>query len=542
MTILKKEIREIIRGFNETDAPFPQNETLHGLFEKQVKKTPGNIAVMFKEDTLTYEEFNGKADALARLLRQKGIGREGIVGVMVERSLEMMIALMAILKAGGAYLPISPSTPAKRLEYFLNDTHASVLLVQDKLFKTLNTQQRDNQDFNREVEIINLDDIKNFDELAGPIENINTADDLAYIIYTSGSTGRPKGVMIEHRSIINRLNWMQKCYRLDEHDTLLQKTPYFFDVSVWELFWWSITGARVCFLVPGVEKFPQFLVETVEKAKVTVMHFVPSMLSPFLQYLQDDEHVIKRLGSLRQVFTSGESLLPAHVRSFNETLFRVNQTRLANLYGPTEATVDVTYFDILPGENLERVPIGRPIDNIQIHILDAEMEQVPVGVEGEICISGTGVARGYLNKPGMTREKFVMMDDGTVSRCLYKTGDQGRWIDDGNIEYLGRRDQQVKIRGLRIELGEIEAAISSIPGVMNCVVVVRQFNNSIILILGYIVLKEGIEMGEKNIKNVLKGLLPDYMVPNQLIIMDSFPLTANGKIDRELLPEPTFFK
>jgi amino acid adenylation domain-containing protein len=357
--------------------------------------------------------------------------------------------------------------------------------------------------------------------------------DLAYVIYTSGSTGKPKGVMIEHRSLVNRLHWMQHAYPIGERDVILQKTPYTFDVSVWELFWWALTGATLCFLMPGGERFPLAIVETVRKHRVSVVHFVPSMLNVFLEYLDGKRDSVRSLATLRRVFASGEALAPSHVRKFNDIVAAAAGARLTNLYGPTEATVDVSYFDCPADDGVGVVPIGRPIHNTRFYVM-ADSHQTPIGEPGELCIAGVGLARGYLNNPALTDEKFVV--DPVAGERIYRTGDVARWLPDGNIEYLGRNDFQVKIRGLRIELGEIENTIRAYPGIVDCVAVVRRCSETVILIVAYVVCRGDIDIGV--LKRNLARVLPDYMIPNQFVQIDEMPLTSSGKADRKALPEP----
>jgi amino acid adenylation domain-containing protein len=385
--------------------------------------------------------------------------------------------------------------------------------------------------------IVNLDDPGLY---AGPRENpaiVNLASDLAYVIYTSGSTGKPKGVMIEHRSVVNRLHWMQCAYPIGRDDVILQKTPYYFDVSVWELFWWALQSARLCFLMPGGERMPLAIVETIRKHRITVLHFVPSMLNVFLEYLDGkDDRVLEGLASVRRVFVSGEALALSHVEKFNNTLGNKTGARLTNLYGPTEATVDVSYYDCPTHNYLEKVPIGKPIHNTRLYII-GNGQQVAIGEDGELCIAGVGLARGYLNSQALTDEKFVD-NFGGVRERLYRTGDIARWLPDGNIEYLGREDFQVKIRGLRIELGEIENTVRGFPGVADCVCVARKYSESVILIIAYLVCKSEVEIG--GLKQYLKQHLPDYSIPNHFEILKELPLTPNGKADRKALPEPSF--
>lgn len=306
-----------------------------------------------------------------------------------------------------------------------------------------------------------------------------------------------------------------------------------FDVSVWELFWWSMVGASLCFIPPGFEKFPQAIIEMVEKNQITTMHFVPSMMSVFLDYIRNSAGDIQRLASLKRVFVSGEALKPAHVNRFNETLGQQNGTVLINLYGPTEATVDVTYFDCPTAGTCDLIPIGKPIDNIRIFILDETDQVCPIDVPGELCIAGVGVARGYLNRPQLTAERFIFHADLPAAGKLYRTGDLAKWLPDGNIEYLGRMDNQVKIRGLRIELGEIEAVLVSHPHIRDGAVIVKESSDTIITIVAFITADENLEV--KELKPYLKQFLPEYMIPAEFIILDQLPLTPNGKIDRKRL-------
>lgn len=523
---MAKEYPPQILDFHETDAWFPDT-TIHHLFEEQVKKTPHKIAVYsYQNDPMTYRQLNEKANQLAAILRRKGVGPDKIVAMLIDRSPSMIIGIMGILKAGGAYLPISPADPPERIRYMVEESQVEFLLVQNKTVHAIPF----------DGETINLD---NDGLYSGPSENliiINKPDDLAYVIFTSGSTGRPKGVMIEHRSVVNRLHWMQKRYPIDDTDTLLQKTPYNFDVSVWELFWWAFNGASVCFLIPGGEKIPFIIIEAIKQWKITVLHFVPSMMNVFLEYIKEKEPIeIKKLSFLKKVFVSGEALHPGHLKKFNENLGQHTMASLTNLYGPTEATVDVTFYDC-PRENIEKIPIGKPIDNIQLFVLSDDDEIQAVGETGELCISGVGLARGYLNNVLLTKEKFI--DNPFLpGKKMYKTGDIARWLPDGNIEYLGRKDFQVKIRGLRIELGEIENVIMQYPTVRDCLVTVHQISESIILIVAYYVAEE--ELPANTLKEFLKIYLPDYMIPNRYIKIEKIPLTSNGKANRKELPAPS---
>jgi tyrocidine synthetase-3 len=520
-----------IGEFNRTEAPFPDGATLNELIEAQFARNPSGTAVIcdhdksFGSSALSNAQINAKSNQLAHRLREHGVAPGHIVAMMVERCFAMSIGILGIIKAGAAYLPLPPDNPPDRTEYMLKDGGVAVLLIHGKTAGRTSFQGI----------IIDLDDLSLYQGSEANPEPVNKPQDLAYVIYTSGSTGRPKGVMIEHRAVVNRLHWMQRAYPIGEGDVILQKTPYYFDVSVWELFWWAIEGATLCFLAPGGERNPLLIVEQIRAHKVSVMHFVPSMLSVFVDYLDGrSDAVIARLASVRHVFASGEALASSHVRKFNEVWGGKTGARLINLYGPTEATVDVTYFDCPTGNDFKIIPIGRPIDNIKLYVI-ANGRQVGIGQSGELCIAGVGLARGYLNNPSLTAEKFTDNPANPGER-IYRTGDVARWLEDGNIEYLGREDHQVKIRGLRIELGEIENRVRSYPGIVECVALVKKYSESVILIVAYIVSKDAPDVAQ--LKQYLKQSLPEYMVPNHFERLSEMPLTPSGKADRRALPEP----
>ena len=520
-----------IAQFNGTETPFPDNVTLQELIESQAIKHAVGTAVICDHDkvfgvpSLTYTQLNDKVNQLAHLLRTEGVLPGNLVALMAERSFAMIIGILGIVKAGGAYLPVSPDNPPDRIDYMLKDGGIKVLLVQNKTANRVGFGGL----------IINLDDMDIYRGSTANPAILNKPRDLAYVIYTSGSTGKPKGVMIEHRSVVNRLHWMQQAYAINESDVVLQKTPYYFDVSVWELFWWALQGAKLCFLMPGGERNPLAIVETIKKHHVTVMHFVPSMLNVFLEYLDGKPAgVLNSLASVRRVFASGEALTPSHVRKFNDIWGGKTGARLTNLYGPTEATVDVSYFDCPAHNDFDNIPIGRPIQNTRLYVI-RDGAQTAIGEAGELCIAGVGLARGYLHNAALTDEKFT---DNPVNpgERIYRTGDLARWLPDGNLEYLGREDYQVKIRGLRIELGEIENTISEYPGITDCVVLVKRYSETVILIIAYVVCKSDLEV--EALKQYLKKRLPDYMIPNRFEKIDEMPLTPSGKADRKALPEP----
>jgi amino acid adenylation domain-containing protein len=520
------ERRQLLYEFNDTAADYPRNKTIQQIFEEQVDKTPDNTALIFGDRKMTYAELNEKSNRLAHTLRKYGVGPDKIVAVMTYRSIEMMIGIMGILKAGGAYMPIDPDYPAERKKYMLRNSSTGILLAQHSLL--------DSAEFDGFK--IDLDDMADFSpETMNPLRN-NSPCDLAYVIYTSGSTGSPKGVMVEHTSVINRLNWMQKQYPLDENSVIMQKTTFTFDVSVWELFWWAFTGASVCLINPGDEKEPEKIICAIEKHGVTTIHFVPSMLSVFLSYMNSKKDT-ERLKSLRDVFASGEALSLNQVNLFNNLLFDTNGTRLTNLYGPTEATVDVSYFDCSPMPRINDVPIGRPIDNISLYILDDNRNLLPVGVPGELYIGGTGVARGYLLNPDLTSERFV--DNPYMTNdILYRTGDRARWYPNGDIVFLGRLDNQVKVRGIRVELGEIENRLAMHPHVKEAVIKAFTDSDSLTWLAAFVITEK--QLSTEALRSFLAESLPAHMIPAAFTFLDVMPKTANGKVDRRALLKPEY--
>jgi len=502
----------------------PSERTLVQLFEASAARTPKAPAVHFKHDLLSYGTLNAKANQLARRLQAQGVGRDRIVALVLDRSVEMMIAILAVLKAGGAYLPIAPKSPDARVRFLLEDSGAVALLTQTRFLS---------REFCRGFAgPIDLEDASVFQGDGSCLGLAVDPHDLAYVIYTSGTTGKPKGVMIEHHSLTNRLVWMQKRYPLGPEDVILQKTCYSFDVSVWELLWWSIPGAQVCFLEQGHEVFPQAVMEATENKRVTTMHFVPSMFGAFLDYVSRSQQA-DRLSTVRRIFTSGEALTPHHVNSFNALLYRENGTYLTNLYGPTEATIDVSYYDCPPGEEVNSVPIGRAIDNTALYILkDGRLQDA--GQEGELHISGVNVARGYLNRPELTEEKFVA-DPFDPAHRMYKTGDLAKLRDDGEILYLGRIDNQIKISGRRIELGEIESCICEFGGIEKCAVVANRVSETVANLVAFLVPSNGLALD--SLETHLREQLPDYMVPSRIVESRELPMLSSGKIDRKRLLE-----
>ncbi|OUL22222.1 non-ribosomal peptide synthetase [Nostoc sp. RF31YmG] len=461
--LTKAEQHQCLVEWNNTQKEYPLHLCLHQLIEAQVEKTPDAVAIVFADQKLTYQQLNSRANQLAHYLQKLGVKLEVQVGICVERSLEMVVGLLGILKAGGAYVPIDPDYPQQRQAFMLQDCQTSVLLTQQKFADTLPEHQAQVICLDTDWEIITQESNQN------PATNI-TSDNLAYVIYTSGSTGQPKGAMNTHAGVCNRLLWMQDTYQLTANDRVLQKTPFSFDVSVWEFFWPLLTGACLVVAQPGGHRDSNYLVKLIAKEQITTLHFVPSMLRIFLQ-----EQELEQCDSLQRVFCSGEALPFDLQQSFFERL----QAQLYNLYGPTEAAIDVTAWTCQRHSTEVVVPIGSPIANIQIYILDAQLRLVPVGVPGELYIGGVGLARGYFNRPELTAEKFIHnpFSDRPDVR-LYKTGDLARYQPGGTIEFLGRIDYQIKLRGLRIELGEIEAVLGQHPAVQQNVVVAREDENN----------------------------------------------------------------
>lgn len=515
------EHAHLVQATNPTRVDYPGDATLHGLFEEQVARTPDRIAVVADGTggPLTYAELNARANQVARALREDGIRPDDRVAVLIRRDAAMLTAILGVLKAGGAYVPVDPGYPADRIRFLIEDSGAKVVLVAGETPPA-----------GTGATVRDLGDLSGSD---APLEPAATARDLAYVIYTSGSTGRPKGVMVEHHSVVNRLTWMQRRYPVGGGDVLLQKTPISFDVSVWELFWWAITGAGLALPPRGAEKDPRELLSAIAEHRVTVIHFVPSMFGPFLDLLDRSPESRAAAASLRLVFCSGEELPPARVEQFNR-IFATGAVRLVNLYGPTEATVDVSYYDC-PQGSVDRVAIGRPIDNIRLYVLDRHGEPQPAGAAGELCVAGVGVARGYLDRPELTGEKFVA-DPFHPGDRLYRTGDLARWLADGNLEYLGRLDNQVKVRGNRIELGEVRDCLAAHPGVGDAVVVDRRSASRGTYLAGYYVADVDIDPG--SLRAHVANTLPEFMIPAFFARIDSVPLTPNGKLDRAALPSP----
>lgn len=518
------ERHQLLYGFNDTAVSYPKTETLVSMFETQVARTPSNVALRLGEQVMSYQELHTLSNRIAAyLINEKGVEVGDLVGVMLEREEWLIPVIFGILKAGGAYVPIDPHSPLTRKKDLT--THANL--------KSLFSRgiYREENSFVGEGDI-DLDlmegDLREYPENEVPV-SVNGGD-LAYVIHTSGSTGKPKGVMIEHHSVLNRILWMQKTYSLKETDVILQKTPIVFDVSVWELFWWSFVGGSLALLEPEGEKDPQTIINAVSEYQVSTLHFVPSMLSAFLTRLGTEANYTK-LKSLDRVFSSGESLKIDQVNSFRKTLYHKCGSNLINFYGPTEATVDVSYFYCNLEKDVTIVPIGAPIDNTRLYILRENGELCPIGVSGELVIAGAGLARGYLGNKSLTDKKFIEHPLLPGER-IYKTGDQAKWLSDGNIAFLGRNDNQVKIRGYRIELGEIESQLIQHPTVTNVAIGVKGSGADSFLVAFYTAEKE---LSTKELRGFVQDRLPAYMVPSFFLYLAEMPLSTSGKIDRKAL-------
>ncbi|SFO82514.1 non-ribosomal peptide synthase domain TIGR01720/amino acid adenylation domain-containing protein [Ectopseudomonas composti] len=517
------EREQLLGGWNTTEAAFPADVQLQTLLQQQATQTPDALALQFGAQRLSYRELHQRANQLARWLRAQGVGPDVLVGVAAERSVELVVALLAIVKAGGAYVPMDPDYPHDRLQHMLDDSGVTLLLTQAHLRDALPVSNA--RTFCLDVDWSEVEGLEGSDL---PIQG--TPDNLAYLIYTSGSTGKPKGAGNSHQALINRLHWMQKEYGLTPADRVLQKTPFSFDVSVWEFFWPLLTGAALVVAEPGAHRDPLALRQVINEGEVSVLHFVPSMLQAFVASGE-----LEHCPSLKQVMCSGEALPYELQQQFRQR----HAAKLHNLYGPTEAAIDVSYWACDEENERHIVPIGRPIDNLRLYILDTWLEPVPQGVAGELYIGGVGLARGYHARPGLTAERFVADPFaglyGQAGQRLYRTGDLARWRADGAIEYVGRIDHQVKIRGLRIELGEIEARLQAQPQVEEAVVVAHDTPQGKQLV-GYAVAA----CDGEALRQALAEQLPEFMVPARILVLDTMPLSPNGKLDRKALPAPEF--
>jgi amino acid adenylation domain-containing protein/non-ribosomal peptide synthase protein (TIGR01720 family) len=528
------ERRRVLETFNETDRGWGSEQTIAQYFEDQAARWPDRVAVLVPafgrddrddDEVWTYGELNARANQLARhLAGRHGVGPDVMVGVLAERSFEMVLALMAIEKAGGAYVPLDPEYPRELLRFMMEDSGSAVILTLQKFAEMTAGVATPVLCLDTGWDVIAVEADDNLPSRVAAMS-------LAYAIYTSGSTGRPKGAMNTHRGIANRLLWMQEAYGLTEHDRVLQKTPFSFDVSVWEFFWPLMVGARLVVAKPGGHRDAAYLVGLIQNTGISTLHFVPSMLQAFIE-----EPGIERCeATLRHVICSGEAITPELLRRYTARV----RVPLHNLYGPTEAAVDVTAWACDPAEARSMVPIGTPIANIRLYILDELLQPVPEGVTGELFLGGVGVGRGYLNRPDLTAAKFIAdpFRPGPDAR-LYRTGDLARYRRDGVVDFLGRIDHQVKLRGFRIELGEIESALLSHDRVRECVVVVREDQAEQKRLVAYVVHAANAAADGTDLRAFLHARLPPHMVPNVIVVLDDLPRLTNGKLDRKSLPAP----
>ncbi|MDW6005256.1 non-ribosomal peptide synthetase [Vibrio mangrovi] len=520
------ERQRVLHDFNRTDKDFPDTLCIHELFESRVEQSADAVAVICDNRQLTFRELNEEANRLAHWLTGQGVRPDSRVAVSLERSCDLVVALVAILKSGGAYVPLDPGYPEDRLTYMMEDSRPVALITTQTLLPRLG-------DVPAGVTVIDMEGaLRPWENCAAhnlPVAELGlTSRDMAYVIYTSGSTGKPKGVMNEHRGVVNRLRWMKDDYGFGPDDVVLQKTPFSFDVSVWEFFCPIWAGATLVMAKPEGHKDPDYLRRLIEMRQVSILHFVPPMLLTFLESLPEGA-----CPSLRLIFCSGEALSAAAVR---KTYACLPHVELHNLYGPTEAAVDVTAWHCPRTLTGDRISIGAPVDNTRMYVLDEQGHPVAMGVSGELYIGGVQVARGYLNRPELTAERFL--DDPFAPQAgarMYRTGDVGRWLADGTIEYQGRNDDQVKIRGFRIELGEIASALQSCQGIQEAVVIARGTQEK--HLVAYYVSGDN-EIVLETLKAELGERLPEHMVPAAYVALAQMPLTPNGKVNRKVLPAP----
>ncbi|MCY8542057.1 bacitracin non-ribosomal peptide synthetase BacA [Bacillus haynesii] len=503
--ISRQEKRTLLESFNHTKTAYPKGKAIHQLFEEQAKRIPDHTAVVFEDQKLTYRQLNEKANQVARLLREKGVKPDTLVGIMMERSSDMITAILGVLKAGGAYLPIDPEYPLERMRYMAFDSQVKVIISDVPLGKGLTAES---------IELIHMDDERIAEQDRSDIDNVNQSGDLAYVIYTSGSTGKPKGVMIEHQSLINLCRWHQSCFEVGQNDNSSIYASISFDAFVWELFPYITAGATVHVLNQETRLDVEKLNRYFHDHHITIS-FLPTPVCE--QFTALDNH------SLRTLLTGGDKL----------NVFKEKSYQIVNNYGPTENTVVATSFPI--DKSYQNIPIGKPIDNVKVYILNKDLQLCPLGASGELCIAGEGLARGYVNRPELTREKFIE-NPFVPGERMYRTGDLAKMLPDGNIQFLGRVDQQVKIRGYRIEPGEIENQLLKYEKIEEAAVLAREDGDHDPYLCAYVKPKKEVE--PEKIRAFLKKSLPDYMIPQHFVQLDRLPLTVNGKVDKKSLPVP----
>lgn len=500
---------KILYDFNNTTVYYPSDITVIDLFEQQVENSPNNTAIVKEDNNITYSELNSLCNRFADYLYEKYRILEGdVVAVRLERSEFLIVSVLSILKLGAIYLPIDMNVPVNRIEYIKKDSQFKVII---------------------EKELIESFIQENYSYSGNKRKLHNRSKNSCYIIYTSGTTGVPKGTVIEHHSLVNRLLWMQKQYSLTEKDTIIQKTNCSFDVSVWELLWWTIVGSKVFFLKDGYERDPEQIIKCIARHSISVIHFVPSMLSQFLDFAENSIHIKEELSSIKRVYTSGEILTSRVNKRFHKLL---GDNKLVNLYGPTEATIDVTFFECK--KDLDNIPIGKPIDNTRIYILDEHLRLVDIGVEGQIFLAGVGLAQGYLNQAELTKNAFIE-DVFVPGERMYKTGDIGKWLPDGNIDYIGRNDDQVKIRGFRVELEEINHHLEQEKEIKFAYTLHVDEKLIVFLLLNRSFINHIDSSFEDSLRYQLSKSLPNYFIPHHFLQIEEIPFSASGKIDRKHL-------
>ena len=505
---------------NKTEADYRRENTIAQLFEQQVARTPDAVAVVSAGRSLTYRELDRRSNQLARHLRTLGVQTETLVGVAVERSLEMMVGLLAILKAGGAYVPMDPSYPVQRIALMIEDSETPVILATERTRSCLGKTARHIVSIDGDADAITRNDTH-------PVSSPANGRNLAYVIYTSGSTGKPKGVMIEHHNVVNFFTGMDRAIG-SEPGTWLAVTSISFDISVLELFWTLTRGFQV---IIHADESTQTIPAEIRNYAVTHMQSTPSLA----RMIAVDPDGLASLRRLKKLLLGGEALPPSLVRQLRQEF----RGEMYNMYGPTETTIWSTTFRIT--QDSDSMPIGKPIANTQVYVLDSGLQPVAAGESGDLYIGGDGVVRGYWRRPDLTAERF-RSDPFRPGNRMYRTGDIARFLPDGNLDFLGRSDFQVKLRGFRIEIGEIEAALENQAGVGQAVVVASEFKSRIQTedkrLVAYVVPRAA-KLAVTDLRAAMAAILPDYMVPSHFVFLDSLPLTANGKIDRNALPNPS---
>ena len=518
------EKHQLLVEWNDTAATNPNDYCLHTFFEEQAALTPERVALVYEDEQLTYGELNKRANQLAHHLRRLGVSTETLVAICLERSIEMVVGLLGILKTGGVYVPLDPSDPQQRLLFTLSDSQAPVLLTQSSLAAEFAGQPARVLCLDTDWDLISRESEENPTVSVGP-------DNLAYVIYTSGSTGQPKGVQVTHAAVNNHMVWKRDTAALSATDRVLQKTSFTFDASISEFFLPLMCGAQLVLARPGGHQDSTYLVETIAQHKITLVHLVPTMMRAVLA-----ERDISQCCALRTVFCGGERF----TLELQERFFSIfEDTELYNMYGPTEAAIDVTSWHCERDSEDEFMPLGRPLPNVQLYVLDAQLQPVPIGVAGELYAAGVNLARGYLNRPELTAERFIPNPfSNSGGERLYRTGDLVRYVEDGRLEFLGRADSQVKLRGFRIELGEIETVLGQHESVRACVVVARQDADGEQRVVAYVVVREGQTIAPLELRLYLSERLPFYMIPTNFVSLESLPVLSSGKVDRKALPAP----